>query len=115
MVHNCIMSTYTYQYEDASVEVTERIFADIIVDYEVGEDVPGDYYEPGERGEVEIIDVDFTSIYGDNWEKTYEELRDSGWLWFLVRTKAWKNMCNNLDETDLYVHARTNYCDWEED
>jgi hypothetical protein len=73
-----------------TLELTETIEAEVTVWFNCtyrGDN--GDYYNPPEPPEFEIVEVELEVLFGATWEKTGREVAEAGWAaWTVDRLGA---------------------------
>jgi hypothetical protein len=101
-----------HTYEAGFCNLCNRFFATLAIEYDVeyGDD-PHRYGDPsvlypGSPDEIDVRRVVVTSLTGETWEKTREELEEGGWA-AQIDAEAFEHVENLLEEW-LYDHLLTN-------
>lgn len=89
---------------ETTVELSESVECTLAVDFDAEPYRKSfDYFTPDDPAFAEINEIVPGTLIGATWEKSHGELKASGWLDFLLATKAWKAV--NVDESDLLEYA----------
>ncbi len=94
-------------YAEQTVEVSETIEVTLGIEFDAVAGCPGDYFTPADPGYIEVTGLEVGTLIGATWEKSGRELRASGWLDFLLATRAMKKIEDRIDLDRLAEQAST--------